>query len=209
MPSVPSQAEIIRRALESRISDVWTCLPGRVESYDSATQTADVLPTVRRPVPQADEEEPPIHEDLPVLPNVPVLFPRGGGYAITWPLQPGDHVLLVIATLSPQAWRTSGQPSDPGDLRLHHLGSAMAIPCLAPATTPLAQASQPALIVEGTEIRLGLGAVEYVALAAKVLTELQKIQITLSTALDGSSLPVTYGTPYVPAAVAAAKVKAE
>jgi hypothetical protein len=85
----------------------------------------------------------------------------------------------------------------------------MAIPCLAPATTPLAQASQPALIVEGTEIRLGLGAVEYVALAAKVLTELQKIQITLSTALDGSSLPVTYGTPYVPAAVAAAKVKAE
>jgi hypothetical protein len=130
---------------------------------------------------------------------------------MTWPIQPGDHVLILISTLSPQQWRQSGQPSDPGDLRPHHLGNSFALPCLAPASQTLAHASQSALVLEGpTEIKLGQDATDFVALAQKVLDELNKILATFNSAVaPAGGGAVTYGSPYVPAAVAATKVKAK
>ena len=58
-------------------------MPGKVLSYDRATQCAEVQPIVS-----------PKGQTLPVLPRVPVLFPRGllGGYSIVWDLHEMDEV---------------------------------------------------------------------------------------------------------------------
>lgn len=170
-----SLAELITRAHDSRLGDVWTALPGRIKVYDPATRTADVEPVLKRPVPT--EEETITHEDLPIIPNVPVAFPRGSGGTcyITWPLVPGDHVMLVFTTLAMGQWRTKGIPTEPGDVRLHGLGSCMAYPGIGPDAEALPGAVLPALVVESPAIMLGAEAVQPVALGAATLAWMKAV----------------------------------
>lgn len=117
--------------------------PGRVQSYDPATQTADVVPLIRQQVPQPDGSY--VMEELPVVPSVPVIFQRTAEWGISFAIQPGDTVQLLVNTSAIGHWRVgSGDVTDPGDLRRQHLAHAVAIPGLctrgkalrrAPATT--------------------------------------------------------------------------
>ena len=67
------------RALKREISSSLHCaLPGIVESFDAASQTACIRPAVRR-----------ASAALPVLRDVPVFFPGSRGSGITCPWRPG------------------------------------------------------------------------------------------------------------------------
>jgi hypothetical protein len=191
------QAELIRRALESRILEVWTSFPARVTAYDSATQTADVAPVIRRPLPTEDGGS--VAEDLPVIPNVPILFPRGGGdsYAMTWQIQPGDHVLVHVSAVSFAGWRRTGETSDPGDVRSHSLGNAYAIPGAAhnAQSAALAQAQDAAMVLEAPMIKLGAGATDFVALASIVMANLNALKDAIGNTVavpnDGGAAIIT------------------
>ena len=210
MPANPTEAEVITAAIESRIADVFTALPGVVKSYDAATGHADIQPAIRRPLDTASGAV--VFEDLPIVPNVPILFPRGGAFAVTWPLAPGDPVLLVFSALSPQLWRATGQtPADPGDLRRHHLGNAYAIPGV-PAPGPAlpgAQTAVPALVLEGPEIRLGVDAQDPAGNGAATKAWIDALKL----AKDSTGTPITVIPPTGPYAstssILAPKVKVE
>ncbi len=128
--SEPTIAEIVREALDSRLNDVHVALPGRVEKYDASTQTADVLPMVRRAITDTDGNTQ--HEELPVIPNVLVHFPRSAGFHMVWPLSQGDFVTLLFNSSAIGNWRETGDIADPGDLRRHDLSYPVAIPGAAP-----------------------------------------------------------------------------
>lgn len=206
-----SLAELISRALESRISDVWTALPGQIETYDPTGPTADIQPTIKRPVPTEDGDI--AHENLPIIPNVPIAFPRGKGgqYAITWPLEPGDHVLLIFTTLPMGQWRTKNQAIEPGDVRLHSLGSCVAIPGLGPDAEPLggtgSPATLPALVVEGPAIMLGKTATAHAALGEPTVAWIEAIKTALVAAgFPAAPPPPPYATT---ATILATKTKVE
>lgn len=175
-------AELLQRVLDARAAEILTAIPGVIVSYDSTKQAADILPVVRRAL--TDENDKIVHEDLPIVPNVPILFPSGGGYSVTWPLVKGDPVDLIVQTYAFAQWRQANEVSDPGDLRLHSLGNCMAIPGGRPNATliPNTQAGANAYIIEGPEIRLGADATDFVALASKVLAELTEIKAAISAA---------------------------
>lgn len=122
-------AETYRRILDARLMDLHTALPGRVQSYDAATQTADIEPMIKRGVPTGGEEDEVALETLPVLPSVPVLFPSGGQCFVTFPLAVGDPVLLVFCERDTSQFRGTGAVSDPGVPTMHGLSGAVAIPC--------------------------------------------------------------------------------
>lgn len=126
MPNEPTDAEVIRAAIESKLLDLHTSLPARVKSYNDATQTADVVPVIRRAVRKRDGSV--AHEDLPTIHNVPVMWHEGGGFSVRLPLAPGDHVWLIFSEAATAQWRATGQVSQPGDLRRHDLSYAAAIP---------------------------------------------------------------------------------
>jgi hypothetical protein len=130
----------LARAFEAFGAQLHTALPGRVEKYDAATQTADVLPMIQLQ-----------GLALPVLPNVPVAFPRGGGGFLSFPLESGDFVFLLFAESSIDQWRAKGALTNPGDPRRHSLTAAVALPCLYPSAGALADAhaSQVALAMDG------------------------------------------------------------
>lgn len=205
-----SLAELITRALESRLGDVWTALPGMIQTYDPATCTADVQPVIKRPIPTETEEL--THEDLPIIPNVPVAFPRGSGgtFAITWPLVPGDHVMLVFTTLAMGQWRTKGIPTEPGDVRLHGLGSCMAYPGIGPDAQLLPGAVLPALVVDAPAIMLGAAAVAPIANGAATLAWMKAVIDAVTLA---GFAPVPPSGPDLPWAlvesILSLKVKAE
>uniref|UniRef100_A0A6M3KTK7 Phage protein Gp138 N-terminal domain-containing protein n=1 Tax=viral metagenome TaxID=1070528 RepID=A0A6M3KTK7_9ZZZZ len=144
-------SEAIRREVCAR---VHVSLPGRVISYDQATQTAAVQPILRARFETPDGEAEAYR--LPVLNRVPVLFPQGGGCSITWPLTSGDDVLLVISERSLAEWKAndSGDVS-PRDPRRFDLSDAVAIAGLSSPSAPLAQVLADTVVMAAPHIALG------------------------------------------------------
>lgn len=118
--------ELLRDVISSRLADVHTSIPGRVVSYDASTQTADVEIVILR-ADQAETGEV-VHEPYPVVPNVPVAWPSGGGYSLQLALTSGDGVWLVFSEAATANWRDTGDVSPPGDLDRHDLSYPIAIP---------------------------------------------------------------------------------
>lgn len=205
---MPTLAEVLQRAIESRLADVFTSLPGRIETYYPETQTADVLPVVRRALPTEDDGI--AFEDLPIVPNVPIVFPRGGDCSIVWKPKPGDGVLLCVQTLSAANWRRTGEVSDPGDVRLHCLGSAFAIPGAFPQTEalPREHAEADGLTIAAEPLRLGSHKAEAaIALAPATIAWIDAIKTEVEALLGGTPIVAPGYTDT--SAIASAKVKAE
>ncbi len=138
-------------------------LPGTVQRYDAATQLADVKPQIKGTF--EDEDGTVSQHSLPVITNVPVVFPGGGGFRVTFPVRAGDTVLLVFADRSLDAWLSEGHETGPDDMRRHALSDAVCIPGLHPNNAPWAGASEtnltlgkdngPQVIVDGSNIHIG------------------------------------------------------
>lgn len=196
MPLEPDLTEVLEAVLEARLADVHTAIPGKIKSYDAATQTAEVVVQIRAQTPKEDGSL--ASEEAPVIPNVPVQWPRGGGYALHFPLAAGDFVLLVFSEAAMGHWRETGQLADPGDLRRHSLAYPFAIPGVAPNAGPLgdAPADQGVINVpDGKALRVGGPDADFVALKGKVESELDKIAQAFATFIPGSggaSFPNAY-----------------
>jgi len=124
--NAPSLATAVKKAITFSLTDVNTCLPGRIEKYDYAKQKADVKPLIKKLYVDGTTEA------LPVIVNVPVVWPRGGGGSLTFPLEKGDGVLLVFSQRSLDTWLSKGGDTGPGDPRKFDLSDAIAIPGLFP-----------------------------------------------------------------------------
>lgn len=143
MPNVPSSlatlATVIRQGIDNRLRDVHTAMPGIVVSFESSTQLARVQPAIRRLMKTDDgENEILVPTNLPQLLNVPVIFPRGGDFMMTMPVQSGDEVLIIFSERPIDNWYTSGGVQTPSVRRFHSLSDAVAIPGLnsKPRTIP-------------------------------------------------------------------------
>jgi len=69
---------------------------------------------------------------MPVVPDVPVVWPRSGGAQMTMPVRRGDTVLLVFTDRSIDRWLAQGGNVTPDDRRQHDLSDAVAVPGLVP-----------------------------------------------------------------------------
>jgi hypothetical protein len=132
----PDLLDVLELFEERMLTGIHTALPGRVEQYDPATQRADVQPLIRRRVPKAGTDRREwVYEDLPLIPSVRVVHPRGGGAFVHLPIAVGDFVLLVFCETGIGHWEAgNGDLSDAGDERRHHLAHAVAIPGFYPAS---------------------------------------------------------------------------
>jgi len=213
MPLDPDLAEVVDAALDSRLLDVHTAIPGTIKSYDAAKQTADVIVQVRSATPAQDGST--VAETVPVLPNVPVQWPRGGGYALHFPLTAGDHVLLVFSEAAIGHWRETGQVADPGDLERHSFSYAIAIPGIAPNAGALTDAptGEAVLTVGDGVFRVGASGADFVALSAKVDANFQALVDLFSgwtpVPNDGGAALKALANSLSFEGVAAAKLKAE
>lgn len=124
--------EATRAALDGRQARIRTAMPGIVAAVDLARQTVSVQPAIRGAVGNPDGTETAVN--LPLLVDVPLVWPRGGGFAITFPVAVGDEVLVMISDRCIDAWWQSGGIGEPLEPRMHDLSDAFAI--LAPTSQP-------------------------------------------------------------------------
>ncbi|GAG92619.1 unnamed protein product, partial [marine sediment metagenome] len=117
--------------IDNKTRDIHTMMPGRVEKYDAATQKANIKPLVQNTIIQDDGSE--ITESLPVITNVPIVFPRAGGFFISFPVPVGTFVVLCFCERSIDTYLSgNGGETDPIDLRDHDLSDAIAFIGFAP-----------------------------------------------------------------------------
>jgi hypothetical protein len=108
-------------ALDARVKDLHTCLPGIISKFDPDTQTAEVQPAIKRIFTETGA----VH--LPLCVDVPVCFPGGGDWFFTFPVKAGDECILIFSERCIDGWAIDGEISEPEDYRQHDLSDAVAI----------------------------------------------------------------------------------
>lgn len=117
-------SEIVRAALETGMAELRVAMPGVIQSFDSKMQWADVQPCLSDTVVQDGEET---TYTLPVVSNVPVQFPGGGGLSITFPVRKGDPCFLIFCDRSLDSWLDTGKVGAPIPLHHHQLTDAVCV----------------------------------------------------------------------------------
>ena len=114
-----------RQMIRSAALNLWSAMPGIIESYNPEQQTVSVQPTIMgllaRPEGGADLVP------LPILPDVPVMFFGGGGMTITTPIKPGDECLVIFADRCIDGWWWLGGVQPPSEARNHDLSDGFAL----------------------------------------------------------------------------------
>jgi len=118
----PSEQQ--RSAIENELANLRVAMPGIVMSFNAEAQTASVQPAIRENVQVGGAGQ---SLDLPVLSDVPVQFPGGGGFRLTFPVREGDECLLVFSDMCIDGWWQSGGVQDQMEKRRHDLSDAMAL----------------------------------------------------------------------------------
>lgn len=118
--------EALRIALESMRAQMWTALPAIVQRFDPEAMTCEVQPTISALVRTPAGTFEPLQ--MPALLDCPVVFPGGGGMTLTFPINPGDEVLVVFASRCIDGWWAQGGVQGQVVPRMHDLSDGFVIP---------------------------------------------------------------------------------
>lgn len=233
MTVIPSELDVQEAALRRALSDLHTCMPAEVVAVRAgadARQFVDVLPMLMRAV--VNEDGVPLDEALPLLQMVPMATLQAGGFHLSLPVRVGDVVLVVFAERSLDSWIETARPGArspvvPGDLSMHTLQGAIALPLGPRPRGGLLQgvdASDMVIATAGGTVLARFkqdGSVafaegsDYVALSAKVDLIIATLDGVFrswvpSAGDGGAKLSVAYKAAFTtpPASVAATKTKA-
>lgn len=121
--------EAARVAQHGHQARIWTCLPGIIESVDLDAGELSVQPAIQGKLIERNPASGELTEklvDLPLLIHVPIVWPTGGGFALTFPLKKGDNVLVEFASRAIDSWFQSGGVGAPVENRMHDLSDGFA-----------------------------------------------------------------------------------
>ena len=107
------------------MSAMRVSMPAIIQSFDPDAVTAVVQPAIKGA--EQDESGVQVSVNLPLLVDVPVVFPRGGGCTLTFPVKEGDECLVIFADRCIDFWWQSGGIQEPVDGRMHDLSDAFCI----------------------------------------------------------------------------------
>ncbi|MCW7550540.1 Gp138 family membrane-puncturing spike protein [Photorhabdus sp. APURE] len=118
-------SETLKAISHSLSSQLRVAVPGIIQSFNADAVTCVVQPAIKSGITDKDDKKTSV--SLPLLVDVPVIFPRGGGVTLTFPVKAGDECLVVFADRCIDFWWQSGGVQEPADERQHSLSDAFAI----------------------------------------------------------------------------------
>lgn len=182
-PRDPPLEAVLMSLMDATRESMMGAMPGVVVSYDPATRKAQIQPALQRA--HFDESGNRAQEMLPVLNDVPVIMPGTSSIRVKFPINPGDHVLLVFCGQSLDVWKQRGGVVDDSDDRRHDLTDAIAIPGV--VNFGAASEADPLIEFTGAEIHVGG--------SGALVTQAQFMNHTHLTAGTGSPVPPTSISP--------------
>lgn len=118
--------EAMRLVLDGRQSNIWTSMPGIIQAVDLTAMTCAVQPAIQAKV--ENETGAITLQNLPLLLDVPIVYPSAGGFTLTFPIKAGDEVLVVFACRCIDAWWQLSEVQRPLEARMHDLSDGFAVP---------------------------------------------------------------------------------
>lgn len=120
----------LKTALAGWQRGIWTAMPGIILDFNAADCTASVQVSITSTLAVQDPKTGKTstkNQAITPLTKVPVIFPGGGGYSLTFPIAAGDEVLVVFASRCIDAWWQSGGVQGQIEQRAHDLSDGIAI----------------------------------------------------------------------------------
>jgi hypothetical protein len=115
--------ESMQTHLDGRQAEIHTSMPGRIVSFNPQKMTAVVQPALTGFNTQLDGTRKPLN--ITTIADVPVHFPAGGGFTLTFPVKAGDECLIVFSERSIDNWHQHGGTQEPSDWRMHDINDAV------------------------------------------------------------------------------------
>lgn len=170
---IGNEEEALKVMTENYIQNARVAIPAIIVQFDPQKQTASVQPAIKDTL-QGQSVA------LPELSDVPVQFPRAGGYSLTFPVKAGDECLLVFSDMCIDGWWQSGGVQNQAEKRRHDLSDACAI--LGITSVPKALKN---VCMEGVQIRNDSGT-DYIQISEQgILLKSKNIRIEGTTDIVG------------------------
>lgn len=117
------ETEVYRKMMDGLSANIRVACPGIIQSFDSVKQTATVQLAINERINLNGNLS---WEKIPLLVDIPVLFPRAGGYSITFPVQSGNECLVVFSDMCIDAhYQSGGINNIQPDKRRHDLSDGL------------------------------------------------------------------------------------
>jgi len=116
--------QFVQNAIEQRLFELFTAMPGKVVSYESSTALATIEPQIKRKYIDGDSFT------LPLITHVPVMHPRTSKAHMRLPVAVGDTGLIIWSQRSIDIWLEQGRAVDPEDSRKFNISDAAFYPGL-------------------------------------------------------------------------------
>lgn len=167
----PTLAELLSTLRAGILRDLHVSCTARVLSYDSSKFEVDVQPIPADTFEDSSGTLQPLR--LPVIVGVPFGGLEVGGFHVRVTPSVGDYVTVVFTDRSLDSFLASRAETAPASERRHSLTDAIAY--------PLFGASRPANLPACVSMGANTGSDDFVALASKVLSELNAIRNAFNT----------------------------
>lgn len=120
--------EALRVAMEGMRAGLWTAEPGIIQSVNFGSGTNDITAVVQLAIKGIvyTPDGKATFQNKPLLVDVPVFFPRGGGCTLTFPVAEDDECLVVFSHRCIDGWWQSGGVQPPMEPRVHDLSDGFA-----------------------------------------------------------------------------------
>ncbi len=195
--------DVINNSIWGILNNVHTALPGIITAYDPSKNVATVQPALNKNFKSGEQP-------MPILNNVPLMFPGGASFNITFPVNVGDYVLLIFIERSIDLWKSVGGQVTPKDPRKFDLSDAIAIPGLQPLNSDFSNRNNTDFEINfaGSSIKIGADGAIQIKTASTVaignpVTEVLDMISQLMALLQGSAvMGAAFGGPLNPAFIA-------
>ena len=128
MTSPNTLPDAIRNAILYQLMNIHTAFPAQIISYDYTVKKASVQPLINKNYTSG------IVQAMPVLNNIPIVFPYSSGASLTFPVNKGDYCLIICCERSIDEFLANGGQVTPLDPRKLDLSDAVGIMGLLPFT---------------------------------------------------------------------------
>jgi hypothetical protein len=122
---VNSEFDARQSIIDETSANIHVSIPAKVTAVDLERQVVSLKPTVQARVRGKDGAI--SVTDYPVITECPIVYPRGGGFALTFPINVGDECLAVFSDSCIDFWWQSGGVQSPQDERRHDLSDCIAL----------------------------------------------------------------------------------
>lgn len=118
--------EASRSMLESHQAGVMTAVPVIFKKHDTDKNTVHAQPAIKMKRVGADGKAEWLQ--APLLKDVPINYPGGGGASWTFPIKDGDEGIVLFQQRSIDKWWDQGGVQEQVHSRMHDISDGMAIP---------------------------------------------------------------------------------